>query len=107
MGLVSTNVLEPLLQKLLACGMEKLVNDTSTLLSGKDKVFLDGDWVGICEDSAAFVAKLRRKRQRKQIPHQVLSRTFSFSVQICFNFGFISVLRQRDSISLSTKMSWL
>ncbi|KAK9290364.1 hypothetical protein L1049_008533 [Liquidambar formosana] len=70
-GLVSTNVLEPLVDKLLDCGMEELVNDTSALLCGKDKVFLDGDWVGVCEDSLSLVAELRRRRRRKELPHQV------------------------------------
>ncbi|GFZ08289.1 nuclear RNA polymerase D2A [Actinidia rufa] len=70
-GLVSTNIQEPFLDELLDCGMDNLVDDTSTLLSGKDKVFLDGDWVGVCEDSVSFVAELRRKRRRKEVPPQV------------------------------------
>ncbi|KAA8515253.1 hypothetical protein F0562_018517 [Nyssa sinensis] len=70
-GLVSTNVLESLVDELFDCGMEKLVDDTSTLLRGKVKVFLDGDWVGICEDSISFVAELRSKRRRQEVPHQV------------------------------------
>lgn len=70
-ALVSTNILEPILPKLFPCGMEKLVDDTSTSLDGKDKVFLNGDWVGICEDSHNFVTKLRTLRRRKKLPHQV------------------------------------
>ncbi|KAL6985162.1 DNA-directed RNA polymerases IV and V subunit 2 [Sarracenia purpurea var. burkii] len=70
-GLVSTNAQEHFIDELLDCGMEKLVDDTSTLLSGKDKVFLDGNWVGVCEDSVSFVAELRRKRRRMEVPHQV------------------------------------
>ncbi|KAH7864152.1 hypothetical protein Vadar_026365 [Vaccinium darrowii] len=70
-GLVSTEIEENFLDKLLDCGMEKLVDDTSTLLSAKDKVFLDGNWVGVCGDSVSFVAALRRKRRRKEVPHQV------------------------------------
>lgn len=70
-GLVSTNVLEPLLEKMVRCGVEELVDDTSSLLSGKDKVLLDGEWVGVCADSAAFVEALRRKRRRKLLPNQV------------------------------------
>ncbi|PIN04091.1 RNA polymerase II, second largest subunit [Handroanthus impetiginosus] len=73
MGLVSTTVLEhdDLLQKFLECGMEKLVDDSSSLLDGKHKIFLDGDWVGMCKDSSSFVAKLRRKRRRMEVPHQI------------------------------------
>ncbi|KAG5563017.1 hypothetical protein RHGRI_005684 [Rhododendron griersonianum] len=70
-GLVSTNIEEHFLDKLLDSGMEKLVDDTSTLLSGKVKVFLDGNWVGVCGDSVSFVVALRRKRRRKEVPHQV------------------------------------
>lgn len=70
-ALVSTTVREQLSDILLACGMEKLVNDTSTSLSGLDKVFVDGDWVGICKNSASFVAEFRRRRRRKEVPHQV------------------------------------
>ncbi|PQQ21027.1 DNA-directed RNA polymerases IV and V subunit 2-like [Prunus yedoensis var. nudiflora] len=70
-GLVSTNVLESLIPQLLTCGMEKLVDDTFTSLRGKDKVFLNGDWVGVCEDSLSFVLELRRMRRRKKLPHQV------------------------------------
>lgn len=70
-GLVSTNVSEPLVSELCDCGMEKLVDDTSTLLHGKDNVFLNGDWVGVCEDSLTFVTELRRKRRKKELPQQV------------------------------------
>ncbi|KZV37782.1 DNA-directed RNA polymerase IV and V subunit 2-like [Dorcoceras hygrometricum] len=68
-----TNLMERdgLLRKLRQCGMENLVDDTSSLLKGKQKVFLDGDWVGVVEDSASFVAKLRRKRRRMEVSHQV------------------------------------
>jgi hypothetical protein len=51
--------------------MEKLVDDTSTLLSARDTIFLDGNWVGVCGDSLSFVAALRRKRRWKEVPHQV------------------------------------
>lgn len=84
MGIVSTNASESVLEKLIDCGMENVVDDTSTSLCDKDKVFLDGDWVGICEDSASFVADLRSKRRRKELPHQVLS--YLFLHPPCKNF---------------------
>lgn len=88
-GLVSTNVLESLIPQLLTCGMEKLVDDTFTSLRGKDKVFLNGDWVGVCEDSLSFVLELRRMRRRKKLPHQV----FSCSIPlISFKFQIALVL---------------
>ncbi|KAL5770622.1 hypothetical protein ACOSP7_014776 [Xanthoceras sorbifolium] len=70
-GLVSTNILEPIVDQLSDCGMEKLVDDTSSSLEGKHKIFINGDWVGVCEDSLLFVAELRYKRRRKELPHQV------------------------------------
>ncbi|GAB2215510.1 hypothetical protein Droror1_Dr00019897 [Drosera rotundifolia] len=70
-GVVSTTVTDPLLEKLLRYGMQTLVDDTSTSLSSKDKVLLDGEWVGTCDDSMSFVNELRRRRRRKQLPHLV------------------------------------
>ncbi|MCD7463647.1 DNA-directed RNA polymerases IV and V subunit 2 [Datura stramonium] len=71
MGLVSTINLKPLLETLFRCGMQKLVDDSTTSHHGKQKVLLDGDWIGVCEDSALFVSKLRCKRRRNEVPHQV------------------------------------
>ncbi|KAG9135448.1 hypothetical protein Leryth_007201 [Lithospermum erythrorhizon] len=71
LGLVSTDMQEDIQDKLLECGMEKLINDSSTVLHGKHKIFMDGDWVGICEDSASFVAELRHKRRSRKVPQQV------------------------------------
>ena len=57
--------------------MENLVDDGSCLLDGKHKVFLDGDWVGVCKDSSSFVAKLRRKRRKMEIPDQVVLNSYN------------------------------
>ncbi|WOG91975.1 hypothetical protein DCAR_0311231 [Daucus carota subsp. sativus] len=70
-GLVSTTVYESILDKLLDCGMDELVDDTSYSLRGKDNIFLDGELVGICRDSASFVTDLRNMRRSKELPHQV------------------------------------
>ncbi|XP_061365253.1 DNA-directed RNA polymerases IV and V subunit 2-like [Gastrolobium bilobum] len=70
-GLVSTNISESILPQLFDCGMEELLDDTSTYLGNKDKVFLNGDWVGVCADSFSFVADLRSKRRRNELPHEV------------------------------------
>lgn len=70
-GLVSTSILEPIFDKLLDCGMEELVDDTSTSLHGKSFILLDGELVGVCQDSASFVAELRSMRRRKELPSQV------------------------------------
>lgn len=68
-GLVSTTLKEPLVEIFVNCGMEALTDDT--LLQGKDKVFLNGDWVGVSVDSCSFVAELRRIRRRNELPRQV------------------------------------
>ncbi|KAM5585371.1 hypothetical protein ABKV19_004659 [Rosa sericea] len=70
-ALISTNILEPILPEFFSCGMEELVDDTSTSLDGKNKVFLNGDWVGVCEDSGDFVTRLRTLRRRKKLLHQM------------------------------------
>ncbi|XP_021277437.1 DNA-directed RNA polymerases IV and V subunit 2-like [Herrania umbratica] len=70
-GLVSTNIVESIVDKLFDSGMEELVNDTCSSLDGKDKVFLNGEWVGVCEDSLSFAAEVRRKRRSKELPRQV------------------------------------
>lgn len=70
-GLVSTNTTESILPQLFGCGMEELVDDTTTFLGEKDKIFLNGDWVGVCQDTDFFVAELRKKRRKNELPHQV------------------------------------
>lgn len=74
-GLVSSNIAEDerelLLDSLVSCGMEKLVKDSCTSLSGKDKVLVDGEWVGVSADSLSFVGLLRRRRRKRQLPSEV------------------------------------
>lgn len=70
-GLVSTNEPELLVDILVSSGMEKLEDDPSSLFSGRHKVFLNGEWVGVTGDSLSFTAALRRKRRRGKLPHQV------------------------------------
>ncbi|KAK1432101.1 hypothetical protein QVD17_08992 [Tagetes erecta] len=70
-ALVSTTVRERFSDALIACGMETLIEDTSTSLAGMDKIFVNGDWVGNCKNSASFVANFRNKRRKKQLPHQI------------------------------------
>lgn len=72
-GVVSTNISESLVDRLFDSGMEKLVDDTYTKLDVKHKVFLNGEWVGVCEDSCLFVGELRSMRRRRELPYQVVS----------------------------------
>ncbi|XP_009145936.1 DNA-directed RNA polymerases IV and V subunit 2 [Brassica rapa] len=71
LGLVSTQIMEPVVEKLFDSGMEELVDDTSTPLSGKHKVLLNGDWVGVCSDSDYFVAELKSRRRQSELPRQM------------------------------------
>lgn len=73
LGVVSTQIMEPVVEKLFDSGMEELVDDTSTPLCGKHKVLLNGDWVGVCSDSDYFVAELKSKRRHSELPRQVSS----------------------------------
>ncbi|XP_010937061.1 DNA-directed RNA polymerases IV and V subunit 2 [Elaeis guineensis] len=70
-ALVSLKVTEPILDKLISCGMEKLDEISLTSVSSMDKVFLNGDWVGVCADSSSFVARLRCMRRATLIHSQV------------------------------------
>lgn len=65
------NIMEPTVDKLARCGMEKLDKVAPSTLNGKDKVFLNGNWVGICGDSHTFVRKLRNMRRCQRIHPQV------------------------------------
>ncbi|KAL5731648.1 DNA-directed RNA polymerase [Ranunculus cassubicifolius] len=70
-GLVSTNVIPPSFNKLIECGMEKLRDTLSLSLKDKDKIFLNGEWIGVCGDSGLFVSALRHKRRSKKVSQQV------------------------------------
>lgn len=89
-GLVSTNLMEPLNDKLFDCGMEKLVDDAfSASWKGKDKVFVNGDWVGVCDDSLSFVTDLKHSRRSKRIPPQVLYQISDWFQEIGTLFYFV------------------
>lgn len=70
-GLVSTTLSEPLIEKLYECGMKELVDESSSSLNWKEKVFVNGDWLGVCGDASSFVTKLKSKRRRNEVPCQV------------------------------------
>ncbi|EOA32997.1 hypothetical protein CARUB_v10016327mg [Capsella rubella] len=71
LGLVSTQILEPVMEKFLDCGMEELMDDTSTPLCGKQKVLLNGDWVGLCSNPKSFVAELKSVRRQNDLLRQM------------------------------------
>ena len=94
LGLVSTQGLESVVEMLFTCGMEELMNDTSTPLCGKHKVLLNGDWVGLCADSESFVGELKSRRRQSELPREVSSVSanlllyFDILVLLGICFGF-------------------
>lgn len=70
-ALVSPTITEPILEKLVSSGMDKLDQISVASLNKMDKVFLNGDWIGVCSDSKSFVATFRHLRRTQQIDSQV------------------------------------
>ncbi|KAL8193189.1 hypothetical protein R6Q57_027093 [Mikania cordata] len=70
--IVSINIQVNLLDMLIKSGMEELVDDNSISFGEKHKVFVNGDWVGICDDAASLVDDFRSKRRRKEVHYQVV-----------------------------------
>ncbi|KAE8689903.1 DNA-directed RNA polymerase D subunit 2b [Hibiscus syriacus] len=92
-ALVSTNVVEPIVDKLFGSGMEKVDSDTSSSVDGKDKVFLNGEWVGVCEDSLSFATELRRNRRRKELPFQGKE---NYTFQSLLDQGIVELIAAED-----------
>ncbi|XP_052164370.1 DNA-directed RNA polymerases IV and V subunit 2-like [Oryza glaberrima] len=70
-AIVSCLAREPSVDALVSCGMKKLDELLLQEISGKDRIFLNGNLVGVCADSVEFVLHLRSMRRRKQIDAQV------------------------------------
>ncbi|KAK9061257.1 hypothetical protein SSX86_018437 [Deinandra increscens subsp. villosa] len=70
-GVVSVNIQVNLLDILMRSGMEELADDNSISLGKKHKIFVNGDWVGVCDNAASLVDDLRSKRRKKEVHYQV------------------------------------
>ncbi|KAI3793439.1 hypothetical protein L1987_36058 [Smallanthus sonchifolius] len=70
-GVVSLNIQVNVLDILIKSGMEELVDDNSVSLGKKHKVFVNGDWVGICDNAASLVDDFRSKRRKREVHSQV------------------------------------
>nr|CAD1830400.1 unnamed protein product [Ananas comosus var. bracteatus] len=70
-AIVSSRIMEPILDKLVSCGMEKLDESPLSSTTKMDKVFLNGDWIGVCADPSSFVESFRCMRRNKVIHAQV------------------------------------
>lgn len=70
-AVVSSKVLQPNVDNLMECGMKKLDEVLLESMRKMGKVFLNGDWVGVCSDMSSFADRLRYMRRGKQIDPQV------------------------------------
>lgn len=70
-AVVSSKVLQPSVDNLMECGMKKLDEVSPESMRKMGKVFLNGDWVGVCSDMSSFADRLRCMRRGKQIDPQV------------------------------------
>lgn len=72
-AIVSSRVVQPLIESFISCGMSKLNEIPTENIQRMDKIFLNGNWVGSCTDSASFVLRLRCMRRSSLIDPQVCS----------------------------------
>uniref|UniRef100_A0A0D9XI10 DNA-directed RNA polymerase subunit beta n=1 Tax=Leersia perrieri TaxID=77586 RepID=A0A0D9XI10_9ORYZ len=70
-AIVSSRVAQPLIDRFVPCGMNKLDEIPTEEVRKMDKIFLNGDWVGSCTDPASFVLRLRFMRRSGLIDRQV------------------------------------
>lgn len=70
-AMISSLVRKPLVDTFLSCGMKELEEIPVHEISGKDKIFLNGNLLGVCEDPGEFVLRLRSMRRSMQIDSQV------------------------------------
>ncbi|PUZ49152.1 hypothetical protein GQ55_7G303000 [Panicum hallii var. hallii] len=70
-AIVSSRVVQPLIESFISCGMSKLNEIPTESIQRMDKIFLNGNWVGSCTDSASFVLRLRCMRRSSLIDPQV------------------------------------
>ncbi|VAH53411.1 unnamed protein product [Triticum turgidum subsp. durum] len=70
-AIVSSRVAQPLIDRFVSCGMNKLDEIPAKKIPQMDKIFLNGDWVGSCADPASFVMRLRCMRRGGLIDPQV------------------------------------
>ena len=72
-AIVSSRVTQPLIDRFVSCGMNKLDGIHAEEIPKMDKIFLNGVWVGSCTDAASFVMRLRCMRRGGLIDPQVYS----------------------------------
>jgi DNA-directed RNA polymerase beta subunit len=95
-AIVSSRVGQPLIESFISCGMSKLDELPTKNIQRMDKIFLNGNWVGCCTDSASFVLRLRCMRRSSLIDPQVsplpmarLSFTEVLGLQVPYSYNVL------------------
>ncbi|XP_044961868.1 DNA-directed RNA polymerases IV and V subunit 2-like [Hordeum vulgare subsp. vulgare] len=70
-AVVSSVMRKPLIDLFVSCGMKKLDEVLVQEIGGTEKIFLNGDLVGVSAQPGEFVTNLRNMRRSKQIDPQV------------------------------------
>jgi DNA-directed RNA polymerase IV and V subunit 2 len=70
-AIVSSLVGKPSIDTFVSCGMKKLDEIPLQEICGKDKIFLNGNLLGVCADPGEFVLCLRNMRRSMEIDSQV------------------------------------
>ncbi|KAL6840837.1 hypothetical protein ACP4OV_029363 [Aristida adscensionis] len=70
-AIVCSAVRKPSMDSFVSCGMERLDEIPLQDICGKDRIFLNGNLLGMCANPGEFVSRLRGMRRSKQIDSQV------------------------------------
>lgn len=81
-AVVSSVVKKPLIDTFVSCGMKKLDDISLQDISGKDRIFLNGNLLGVCADPHDLISRLRSLRRSKQIDPQVCSVSISAKLML-------------------------
>jgi hypothetical protein len=81
-AVVSSVVRKPLIDTFVSCGMKKLNDISLQDISGKFRIFLNGDLLGVCADPHELTSRLRSLRRSKLIDPQVCSVSVSVKLTL-------------------------
>jgi len=82
-AVVSSVVRKPLIDTFVSSGMKKLNDISLQDISGKFRIFLNGDLLGVCADPHELTSRLRSLRHSKLIDPQVCSVSVSVKLTLC------------------------
>ncbi|VAI88535.1 unnamed protein product [Triticum turgidum subsp. durum] len=82
-AVVSSVMRKPLIDLFVSCGMKKLDEVLVQEIGGTEKIFLNGDLVGVSAYPGEFVTNLRNMRRSKQIDPQVEIKRDKLHKEVC------------------------